>query len=222
MATRTHDTKSPRTFRATSRARWRAWLLKHHTDVESVLLVYARKNSGERSVSYEESVEEALCFGWIDGVRGRLDETHFTVRFSPRKPSSIWSKLNVERVERLLAEGLMQPSGIETYEVGKRLGRVDAAYAVSDRVDVPTELHEALLGSARGRVAFEALPPGQRNAWARWVGASRRAATRKERARQSLLLVLAGRKAGETDAQAARRGVPSKARILDRDAKPNR
>lgn len=209
-------TEAPRTFRPRSRARWRNWLAKHHAGVESVLVVYARKNSGEPSVTYEESVEEALCVGWIDGVRGRLDETHFTVRFTPRKPSSIWSKVNVERVERLLAEGLMRPPGIKAYEIGRRLGRLAAAYAVKDRVEVPKELHTALREHTRGRKAFEALPSGQRNAWARWVGASQRAVTRAERARTSLLLVLAGRRAGETDAQAARRGVLSKARILGR------
>jgi len=148
-----------------------------------VLLVYARKGSGEPSVTYEESVEEALCFGWIDGVR-QLDDTHFTTRFTPRKPTSISSKINVER---LIEAGRMRPAGL----------------APSKRA-MPAELREALARDRRGRAAFEALTPARRSAWTRWVAWAARDATRKQRARDALLLIRAGRKAGETDAQAAR------------------
>jgi uncharacterized protein YdeI (YjbR/CyaY-like superfamily) len=213
MATK-RDKPKELSVRSASRAEWRRWLAKRHTRVQSVILVYARKDSGERSIAYDESVEEALCFGWVDGVRGKLDEQHYTVRFTPRKPTSIWSKLNIERVNRLTSAGLMQPTGLLAFEVGKRSGRHQTAYAVRDRVEMPRELLLALAKNRRGKAAFEALPLGQKKGWMRWIAWSKREVTRRERARVALLLILAGRKAGETDAQAARRGVPSKAEIL--------
>ncbi len=202
--------------RAKNRAEWRRWLQKNHAKTDAVVLVYARKGSGEPSVTYEESVEEALCFGWIDGVRGKLDDAHYTLRFTPRKPKSIWSKHNVERVRRLKQAGKMQASGLAAFEHGKRAGRHATAYAIKDDVPMPAELRDALPRNPRGRAAFEALTPGHKKHWMLWITWATRETTRKQRAREALLLVLAGRKAGETDAQAARRGVASKARILGR------
>ena len=204
------------TTRAKSRAEWRRWLAKHHDKCAAVLLVYARKESGEPSVTWHESVDEALCFGWVDGVRGKLDETHFTVRFTPRKPTSIWSKLNLERVARLNEAGLMHPAGLAKYEHGRQKGQHAKAYAIRDVVAMPSELKAALARNARGRKAFEALPPGQRKGFTRWVVWAKQAATREQRAHDALLLILAGRQHGETDMMAARRGVASKAEILGR------
>jgi uncharacterized protein YdeI (YjbR/CyaY-like superfamily) len=166
-------------------------------------------------VTYEESVEEALCFGWIDGVRRTLDADHYTVRFTPRKPTSIWSKLNLERFARLQKAGQVQASGRAAFERGKSAGRHTHAYAIQDEVPMPAELQRELGRNRRGRAAFEALSPGQKKAWMRSISwATTREETRVQRAEDALVLILAGRKAGETDAQAARRGVPSKARIL--------
>jgi uncharacterized protein YdeI (YjbR/CyaY-like superfamily) len=178
------------------------------------LVIYAKKGSGEKSLTWEESVEEALCFGWVDGVRGSVNETHFSVRFTPRKPSSIWSKRNVDSVERLKAQGRMHPAGLAAFEHGKRQGAHARAYAIRDKVEMPAELTAALAKNARGRKAFEALTPGQQKGWMRSVSWVKTSAKREERARDALLLILAGRKSGETDNMAARRGIPSKAVIL--------
>ena len=201
---------------AKNRAAWRRWLAKNHAKVDAVELLYARKGSGEPSVTYEESVEEALCFGWIDGVRGAIDATHYTLRFTPRKPASMWSKRNLERVARLEEAGQMHAAGLAAFELGKRRGRHDKAYAIRDAVETPAALRDALARDRTGRAAFEALSPGQQKSWTRWVAWAKREATRKQRALAALRLILAGRKAGETDAQAARRGVASKAEILGR------
>jgi uncharacterized protein YdeI (YjbR/CyaY-like superfamily) len=179
-----------------------------------VLLIYAKKDSGEPSISWPESVEEALCFGWVDGVRGSVDATHFSVRFTPRKPRSIWSKRNVESVKRLQAAGLMRPAGLAAFQHGKRRGAHQSAYAIRDAVEMPPQLLQAFAKNVRGRKAFEATSPGQQKGWMRWIGGPKTDATRAERARIALLLILAGRKAGETDNQAARRGIPSKADII--------
>jgi uncharacterized protein YdeI (YjbR/CyaY-like superfamily) len=201
---------------AKNRAEWRRWLTKNHADKRSVVLVYARKNSGEPSVTYDESVEEALCFGWIDGVRRSLDDAHYTVRFTPRKPSSIWSKINLERIARLTRAGKMRAAGRAAFERGKTAGKHARAYAIRDEVPMPVELRAALARDPAGKRAFEALSPGQKKGWARSISWATRDSTRVQRAKDALRLILAGRKPGETDAQAARRGVPSKARILGR------
>lgn len=193
---------------------WRRWLEKHHASKAQALVVYAKKGSGEKSLTWEESVEEALCFGWVDGVRGSVDEAHFSVRFTPRKPSSLWSKRNVDSVERLKAAKRMHPAGLLAFEHGKRQGAHDRAYAIRDAVETPVELTAALAKNARGRKAFEALTPGQQKGWKRSIANAKSPAVRAERAHAALLLVLAGRKSGETDNMAARRGIPSKAAIL--------
>ena len=93
--------------------KFRAWLQRNH-DRESELLVgFHKKSSGKKSITYAEALDEALCFGWIDGVRKNLDETSYTIRFTPRKPKSIWSNLNVKHVERLKKEGRMHAAGLE-------------------------------------------------------------------------------------------------------------
>ena len=207
--------REPKT-RAKNRAEWRRWLAKNHATSSVVLLVYAKKSSGKPSVTYEESVEEALCFGWIDGVRQTLDEHHYTLRFTPRKPKSLWSKLNLDRFARLRKAGKVRPAGILAWQRGKSSGQHQAAYAISDPVPMPPELRAELARSARGKRALEAIPQGQQKAWRRWVTWGKTPETRKRRANDAIRLILAGRVAGETDAQAARRGIPSKARILGR------
>ena len=209
-------------FRPKSRAEWRRWLEQNHDEATAVWLVCAKKSAGLPTVTYEESVEEALCFGWIDGVRHSVDERFFKQRFTPRKTTSIWSKLNLERIARLRKAGLMHAAGLAAFATGKKAGRHDTAYAVSDRLEVPKELTAELARNARGRAAFESLTPGQRNGWVRSISWAKTEKTRASKAKEALLLVLAGRKAGETDAQAARRGVPSKAEILGRRASPRR
>ncbi len=180
------------------------------------MVVFARKGSGEPSVGYEESVEEALCFGWIDGVRHTVDATHYMMRFSPRKPKSLWSQINVERVARLTRAGLMRATGLAAFELAKKNKSDQNAYRTRDPVAMPPELRAVLSRNRRGREAFERLTPGQKKAWSRWITWVKGEATRKSRAESVPLLILAGRKASETDAQAARRGVPSKAEILAR------
>jgi uncharacterized protein YdeI (YjbR/CyaY-like superfamily) len=118
-----HPTKTDKreepSYRPKSRADWRRWLEKNHDKATAVLLVCAKKGSGLPTVTYEESVEEALCFGWIDGVRRSVDERFFTQRFTPRKPSSNWSKPNLDRVARLKKAGLMRAPGLAAFS---RLG----------------------------------------------------------------------------------------------------
>ena len=98
-------------YHARNRAEWRAWLEQHHATARGVWLIYAKQSSGQARVAYEEAVEEALCFGWIDSRPNVLDDERYMQLFSPRKPKSPWSKLNKQRVEKLIQQGLMTEAG---------------------------------------------------------------------------------------------------------------
>ncbi len=97
-------------------AAWRAWLEKHHHDHDELLVGFYKKDSGKPSITWPESVDGALCFGWIDGVRRRIDEVSYSIRFTPRRPRSIWSAVNIKRVEELAQQGLMSAAGIQAFE----------------------------------------------------------------------------------------------------------
>ena len=106
------------TVNAADRAEWRHWLAKNFARCDEIWLVFYKKAVSKPSVSYDHAVEEALCFGWIDGMKKKLDEECYAFRFTPRKPKSQWSKSNLQRVERLIAEGKMMPAGLKAYNSG--------------------------------------------------------------------------------------------------------
>jgi uncharacterized protein YdeI (YjbR/CyaY-like superfamily) len=99
-----------------TRADFRAWLEAHHADEREVVVGYYRKASGRPSISWQESVDEALCFGWIDSVRHRIDEQSYSNRFTPRRPRSTWSAVNIKRAQELIEEGRMTPAGLAAFE----------------------------------------------------------------------------------------------------------
>ncbi len=152
------ETPDYRTF--ATRVAWRAWLAKNHDKAESIWLAHYKKGVAKRSVSYEEAVEEALCFGWIDGLTKGIDAEKFAQRYSPRKPKSIWSVSNINRVERLIAEGRMTPAGLVHVKVAKQNGEWDAAIAREDVSAIPTDLERALRKRLAGSTAKSANTSG--------------------------------------------------------------
>jgi uncharacterized protein YdeI (YjbR/CyaY-like superfamily) len=100
------------TLHVTTRAKWRSWLRRNHAEKDEIWLVYARKHTGEPRISYNDAVEEALCFGWIDSIQRAVDDDHFAQRFSPRRPGSPWSEMNRQRLKRLVAAKRMTPAGM--------------------------------------------------------------------------------------------------------------
>jgi uncharacterized protein YdeI (YjbR/CyaY-like superfamily) len=163
------------TVTAADRAEWRRWLAKNFARSEEVWLVFYNKLSGKQTVSYEHAVEEALCFGWIDGMKKKLDEERHAFRFTPRKPNSRWSKSNLERVKRLMAAGQMMPAGLKAYNSGN----------VREVPPMPTELPkdlEALFRKQRAAWAnYEKFPPGYRRTTAGWVASAKKEETRIKR-----------------------------------------
>jgi len=163
------------------RAAWRAWLEAHHARPEGVWLVSFKKATGKPRVEYQDAVEEALCFGWIDSVVRTIDRERAMQLFSPRKPRSPWSKPNKLRVERLVASGLMRPTGLAKVEQARRDGSWDV-YAVAESLEEPPDLREALAAGPRdAKSNWEAFSPSSRRAILWWVHSAKRPQTRAAR-----------------------------------------
>ncbi len=161
-------------------AAFRTWLESHHTTADHLWVAYYKKATGKRSVTWEETVEEALCFGWIDGIRKSIDDESYMVRFTPRKPKSVWSRRNIELVERLSAEGRMTDAGLAAF--AHKDTHPDSGYAVAEMEGALTDEMVARFKQTAGAWEFYAdQPPGYRRQSARWVTSAKREETRERR-----------------------------------------
>jgi uncharacterized protein YdeI (YjbR/CyaY-like superfamily) len=138
-------------------AAWSRWLAAHHASSVGVWLKIAKKGSKAASVNYAEALEIALTWGWIDGQKGKLDDTWWLQRFTPRGPKSIWSKINRDKAVRLIEAGAMKPAGLAEVERAKKDGRWETAYDSQSRSTVPPDLAKALAANPRAAAFFETL-----------------------------------------------------------------
>ena len=160
-----------------SAAELRRWLEKHHASAGELWVGFHKKDSGLGGVTYPEAVDEALCFGWIDGVRKKVDETSYTNRFTPRKPKSKWSTINIRRVGELKKLGRMTKAGLEAFEK-----RVKSDYSFeSEAKTFSPELAAQFAANEKARTFFEAQPPGYRKLMTHWVMSAKREETRVKR-----------------------------------------
>ncbi|GAB3434965.1 YdeI/OmpD-associated family protein [Phycicoccus ginsengisoli] len=182
---------------------WRAWLAEHHAATPGgVWLVLCRPRvTGPTRLDYHEALDEALRQGWIDGGLRQRDEATYRVRFTPRRVRSPWSRRNVERAERLLAEGRMQPAGRAEVERARADGRWQRAYGGREPPEVPEDLRTALEASPRARATWDVLPSSNRHAVVHHVSAARRPGTRARRIRRFVEMLARG----ETPMPQARR-----------------
>ena len=164
-----------------SKEKWADWLAKQHDKSAGVWMKLAKKATGIPSVTYVEAVEVALCYGWIDGQAGSFDEQYFLQKFTPRRPKSIWSKINVEKVERLIASGEMKPSGLKAVEAAKQDGRWDAAYSSPKNIVVPEDFQSALSKNKKAMTFFESLTGSKRYAFLFRIETAKKAETRMKR-----------------------------------------
>ena len=163
-----------------TRKEWRRWLTRNHDTATGIWLINYKKESGRPRVPYAEAVEEALCFGWIDSVMNPLDEYSFMQLFTPRKPKSNWSKLNKQRVETLIDQGLMTPAGLAKIEAAK----ADGSWTSLDKVealDVPPDLAKALSKNKTALANFNAFSPSRKKMLLYWVNEAKRPETRAKR-----------------------------------------
>ncbi len=163
-----------------TRDEWRAWLEQNHTRTEGVWFVSYKKAAGKPRVTYEDAVEEALCFGWIDGKAGTVDDERTMLWMSPRKPGSGWSRPNKIRLERLMADGRMAPPGLEKLEAAKQDGSWTLLDAV-EAMEMPADLEQALASYPDAARHFNAFPPSARKVILQWVTLAKRPETRAAR-----------------------------------------
>jgi uncharacterized protein YdeI (YjbR/CyaY-like superfamily) len=173
---------APEVF-AEDRATWRAWLEANHQAAAGAWLVTWRSRSGRRALPYEEAVEEALCYGWVDGTAGTVDEERGKLYFAPRKPNSGWAATNKARVERLIADGRMAPAGLAAIERAKANGSWELLDSV-ERLDVPPDLAAAFDALPQAATNFAAFPPSARKQALTSLVMARRPQTRAERVRR--------------------------------------
>ena len=159
----------------------RAWLADHHTTSPGVWLALTRKGGTVTTLTWQQAVDEGLCFGWIDGQARKRDEASSWIRFTPRRPRSSWSQRNVANVARLEAAGLMQPAGRAAVEAAKADGRWAAAYAPPSEAEVPADLLAAIAGDPSAQAMFDLLTQNNRFALIYRVNAVKRAETRKRK-----------------------------------------
>ncbi len=163
-----------------SPARLRQWFEKHHASKRELWVGYFKKSSGKPSVTWPESVDEALCVGWIDGIRKSVDEESYTIRFTPRKPRSIWSSVNIERARALAEQGRMKPAGLKAFEA-RRENR-SGIYSYEQRRDRLEEPYGSMLKkNADAWAFFQAQPSSYRKAAGWWVVSARKEETRFKR-----------------------------------------
>lgn len=184
------------TFFAPDRATWRAWLAEHHATQDAVWLVMLKKSVPEPSIRLDEAVEEALCFGWIDGRLRRIDERSHMLRFSPRRPGSVWAASNQARVEKLIAAGLMTEAGMAVV----RAAQADGSWEAGDdrRLDeTPADLAAALAQLPAAAERWRDWAPSHRRQYVYWVLAAKRPETRARRVAEVVRRAAAGIRPGE-------------------------
>jgi uncharacterized protein YdeI (YjbR/CyaY-like superfamily) len=168
----------PRLFK--DRAAWRAWLEKNHDKADEIWLAYYKKGAGKASVTYEEALQEALCFGWIDSVINRIDDERYMQRWTPRKPRSIWSAANKSHIRRLKAEGRMAAPGLAAIAVAKKNGSWDKLNEI-ERIErgggLPTEVLAAIEAVPGLKAKFDSLTPSRRKMLSYWIASAKRPET---------------------------------------------
>ncbi len=169
-----------KTFHAKSRKAWRAWLQKHHAVEKSLWLIIYRKGSETKSVYYNEAVEEALCFGWIDSKGNKRDEESFYLFMAKRNAKSNWSKLNKERVKKLTEAGLMKEAGQQMIDLAKKNGTWDALNEV-DAITLPADLKKMFTKNKIASQNFNAFPPSAKRGILEWILNAKQPATRLKR-----------------------------------------
>jgi len=179
-----------------SRAQWRAWLQKNHDRRNEIWLVYFKQHTGKPTISYRDSVEEAICFGWIDGLKKSIDEERYAHRFTPRRPGSKWSPLNIRLAEKMKAAGAMMPAGLQAFERRKSYDAELLRHRQSNEVALPEDIEQALRSNQTAWTNYQALAPGYRKQYAGWLSSAVRPETRQKRLREALRLLEQNRKLG--------------------------
>jgi uncharacterized protein YdeI (YjbR/CyaY-like superfamily) len=177
-----------------SKKKFTAWLAKEHDKAAGVWLKLAKKDSGIASITYEEALDVALCYGWIDGQKKGFDERYWLQKFTPRGAKSIWSKINTEKAEKLISSGDMKPAGLRVIQAAKEDGRWDAAYASQKNISVPEDFQAALNKNRKAKAFFETLKSAERYSFLFRIHNAKKPETRAKRIEQFVEMLANGEK----------------------------
>ena len=164
-----------------TRKEWHRWLEKNHSTVEDVWLIYYKKPSGKPRIPYGEAVEEALCFGWIDGKIKKIDEEYYIQRFTPRRRGSRWSKYNINRVEKLIKEGKMEPAGLKAFNEAQEKPKLIYDNKASGEPVMPEDLSDAFNKNSKALVNFKNFCQSTRRIYIDWLNSAKKEETRLRR-----------------------------------------
>jgi uncharacterized protein YdeI (YjbR/CyaY-like superfamily) len=170
-----------RTLQFVAQKDWRSWLSEHHANSPGIWLKIAKKGSGVKSVSYDEAVETALCYGWIDGQKKPYDQSFWLQKFTPRGPKSVWSKINRAKSQALVKSGKMKPAGLKAIESAKKDGRWEAAYESQSRASIPADFQKELNNHPKANIFFATLNSVNRYAILFRIHHAKKAETRAKR-----------------------------------------
>jgi uncharacterized protein YdeI (YjbR/CyaY-like superfamily) len=178
------------TLEVRNRQQWRTWLRKHHASSPGVWLAFYKGHTGVKSIPYEDSVREGLCFGWIDSLIKRLDDDRYARKFTPRQRTSKWSDINRKRWVELKAAGLLTAAGLAA-------APTDNTYVPAQAIpDLPGNIAKALKANPKAWSFFQELAPTYRRHFVGWIHTAKRPETREKRIRESIALLVAGKKLG--------------------------
>lgn len=188
-----------KTYHPKTRNQWRQWLEKNHLTSAGVWFTYYKKETGKPRVSYDEAVEEALCFGWIDSLPRKLDDERSMLKFTPRKPKSVWSQLNKTRVEKLIAKKLIMPAGLASLELAKKNGSwetLTASDTAAANNQLPADLEKLFNKNKKAKENFTGFSFSIRKQFLSWLDSAKRPETREARLKQTVLMATANKKPG--------------------------
>jgi uncharacterized protein YdeI (YjbR/CyaY-like superfamily) len=175
---------------------WRSWLQENHHLSKGIWLVFYKKESGKPSMKYEESIEEALCYGWIDSIIRKIDEESHVRKFTPRKDDSKWSDLNKKRVEKLIREERMTAAGMAKVEIAKQNGQWDQTDQPRIQFEIPSEFQAALEQHSKAQEFFNTLIKTDQKQYITWIASAKRPETREKRIKEAIELLEKGQKLG--------------------------
>jgi uncharacterized protein YdeI (YjbR/CyaY-like superfamily) len=185
------------TLELKSHAEWRAWLEENHARVDEIWLVYYKKTTGLPTLDYKDTLDEALCFGWVDSLIKKIDDRRYARKFTPRRDDSSWSRVNKERARQLIKEGRMTEHGRAKIEAARQSGSWDAPTSKPDLdFEMPEELLQALEEHPRAKAFFDSLAPSCRKQYITWIATAKRADTRQHRAAEAVRLLDEEKKLG--------------------------
>lgn len=183
-----------KTYDARTRERWTQWLAQNHASESEIWLIFYKKHTGKPSIDYKDALDAALCYGWIDSLIKRIDADRYARKFTPRKPDSNWSSINVKRYKELKAAGNLAPPGLARGPEGRPI--VDGPPPDVFPTGFPAYIRKALKQDGRAWTSFEALLPSQRRRYINWIDTAKREGTKQSRLRQAIALLRTGKKLG--------------------------